>query len=191
MAKIDDLNIEEILDGIRKNNNKVLLYVYKTFYPHIKFFINTNSGNDDDAKDIYQEAIIIIYKKVVYENLIISCSFKTYLYSVCRLLWLKQLEKRKIKNEQFRDNDDFIDVDKNILQVYEQNEKYKLYQEHFRRLGNDCQKVLKLSLEKVPLKEIALIMGYKSEKYAKKRKYQCKERLIKSIKSDPKFKELI
>ena len=184
-------NVEEILDGIRLNDIRILQYVYKTYYSYTKYFIISNSGSDDDAKDIFQEALVVIYRKLLDEQLNISCTFKTYLYSVCRLLWLKQLEKRKVKNEFSLDRDNFIELADETKDLSVQNEKYRLYQKYFNLLGEDCRKVLEMSLEKIPLKQIAEIMGYKSEKYAKKRKYQCKERLIKEIKKDPEFKELI
>lgn len=182
---------EEILEGIRRHDIKILQYVYKTFYSYIKYFVISNSGNDDDAQDIFQEALVVIYRKLDKNNLNISCTFKTYLYSVCRLLWLKQLERRKTKKEFSLDNEDYIELADDTIDLSEQNEKYSLYQKYFKRLGEDCRKVLEMSLEKISLKQIAEIMGYKSEKYAKKRKYQCKERLINEIKNDPKFKELL
>ena len=184
-------NVEEIQDGIRQNDVEILQFVYKSFYPYVRSFITSNSGNEDDAQDVFQEAIVIIFRKLKNEQLKISCTFKTYLYSVCRLLWLKQLEKRKTKNEVSIDKEDYIEIADDTQVVSEQTERYRLYQDYFATLSEDCKKVLELSLQKVSLKRIAEIMGYKSDKYAKKRKYQCKERLIKNIKSDPKFKELM
>lgn len=81
--------------------------------------------------------------------------------------------------------------DYNIVEVAEKNERYRLYQKHFQLLGSDCQKLLQLFFDKVPLKQIAQIMGYKSEKYAKKRKYRCKEYLVTSIKQDLNYKKLV
>lgn len=183
--------VEEILEGIRLHDIKILQYVYTTFYSYIKYFIISNSGSDDDAKDIFQEALVVIYRKLDENKLDISCTFKTYLYSVCRLLWLKHLEKRKTKNEFSIDNENFIELADDTKELSEQNARYSLYQKYFKLLGEDCRKVLEMSLEKISLKQIAEIMGYKSEKYAKKRKYQCKERLINEIKNDPQFKELV
>jgi len=184
-------NVEEILEGIRRNDIKILQYVYRTFYSYIKYFIISNSGSDDDARDIFQEALVVVYRKLAEDQLDISCTFKTYIYSVSRLLWLKQLERRKAKNELSIDNENYIELEDETKDLSEQNEKYGLYQKYFRRLSEDCRKVLEMSFEKISLKHIAEIMGYKSEKYAKKRKFQCKERLINEIKNDPKFKELL
>lgn len=174
---------EAILDGISASNNDVLNYIYKKFFPSIRVFIENNNGNEEDARDLFQEAIIVIYRKMKKEPLVLNCNFKTYIYSICKLLWLKQLEKRKNSSEvssgQLLDNR----LDE-VTQTWEQTERYRLYQKHFQRLGPDCQKVLRMAMGKVPLKDIAKIMGYKGEKYAKKKKYQCKEILVENIKRD-------
>ncbi len=183
--------VEDIIEGIRQNDVKILTYVYNTFYPQIKFLIINNSGSEDDAQDIFQEAIVVIYRKLTQNQLKISCTFKTYLYSVCRLLWLKQLEKTKNKKEISIERNDYIEIADTTEDFGDKAERNKLYQEYLIKLSKDCRKVLEMSFDKVPYKKIAVIMGYKSDKYAKKRKYQCKEQLIKNIKNDPKYKELL
>lgn len=184
---------EELLHGILRNDNLVLQYIYKSFFYKISFFIKKNNGDDDDANDIFQEAIIIIYRKLKANDLVLDCTFETYLYSVCRFLWLKQLEKRKNEREKIQDNHDFnVDIYDNAFEAtVDMNEKYRLYQKHFKNLGTDCQKVLQLFFDKVPLKQIAQVMGFQSEKYAKKRKYKCKEYLVKSIKQDIEYKKIL
>ena len=183
----------DLLNGIRRNDTIVLQYIYKNFYSNINFFIKKNSGDDDDANDIFQEAIIIIYRKLKTNELVLDCSFETYLYSVCRFLWLKQLDKRKVEKEKIKDNQEYHDdiYDDNLEKVADLNERYRLYQKHFANLGKDCQKVLQLYFDKVPLKNIAQIMGFKSEKYAKKRKFKCKEYLIKNIKQDLEYNKIL
>ena len=183
----------ELLNGILRNDTIVLQYIYKNFYSKINFFIKKNNGDDDDANDIFQEAIIIIYRKLKANELVLDCTFETYLYSICRFLWLKQLEKRKIEKENIKDNHEFNDeiYDDSLEKVSDLNERYRLYQKHFANLGKDCQKILQLYFDKVPLKTIAQIMGFKSEKYAKKRKFSCKEYLIKSVKQDLEYKNIL
>ena len=184
---------EELLHGILKSDNLILQSIYKNFFYKINFFIKKNSGDDEDSNDIFQEAIIIIYRKLKANELVLDCSFETYLYSVCRFLWLKQLEKRKNEREKIQDNHDFnVDIYDNAFEAtVDMNEKYRLYQKHFKNLGSDCQKVLQLFFDKVPLKQIAQVMGFQSEKYAKKRKYKCKEYLVKSIKQDIEYKKIL
>lgn len=191
-AMIDYSN-QELLNGILRNDTIVLQSIYKNFYSKINFFIKKNNGDDDDANDVFQEAIIIIYRKLKANDLVLDCTFETYLYSVCRFLWLKQLERRKLEKEKIKDNHEYNEdiYDDNLEKVVDLNDRYRLFQKHFANLGKDCQKVLQLYFDKVPLKSIAQIMGFKSEKYAKKRKFKCKEYLIKSIKQDLEYKKIL
>jgi len=187
-------NDEQILKGIMRHDNLILQHIYKQYYYKINYFVKKNSGNEEDANDIFQEAIIIIYRKIKENDLVFkTSSFEGYLFSVCRFLWLKQLHKRKIEKEKISETIPYQEdlYDENLVMLVEKNEKYGLYQKHFSTLSTDCQKLLQLFFEKVPLKEIARIMGYKGEKYAKKRKYKCKEILISRIKHDTEFKKII
>ncbi len=185
---------EQILKGILKNDSLVLKFIYKEYYFNISSFIKKNQGDEHDANDIFQEAVIIIYRKLKESSLVLeNLKFPSYLFSICRLLWLKQLEKRKIEKEKINDTLPFREdiYDTGLIEILEKNERYGLYQKHFKELGPDCQKILQLFFEKVSLKTIAQIMGFKSEIYAKKRKFKCKELLIQRIKLDPEYKKIL
>lgn len=182
--------VEAILEGLKTSDSNVLEYVYKKYFPIVRFFVIKNSGTDEDAKDVFQEAIILIYKRLKDGSLDLTCAFKTYLYSVCRLLWLRQLEQKKVRNEVIADNQVFVQLDEDVEGLAAEQEQFRIYQKHFQLLHKDCQEILQLFLKKVPLKEIAQRMNIKSDKYLKKRKYDCKEALIKRIQNDPDYKRV-
>jgi RNA polymerase sigma factor (sigma-70 family) len=183
---------EAIIDGLKRRDSLIIRYVYKEYYPTIKFLITTNSGTDTDAEDVFQDALVVLYRKISRENLVLTSSFKTFLYSICRNLWLQRLDRRVFRNEflEMEDLGELQDIPY-AEQPEDDQEKYRLFQQHFFRLGEDCQKVLKLFLNKTSLKEIAEIMGFKTEKYAKTRKFMCKEKLKNSIINDPNFKKYL
>ncbi|MCF8372258.1 MAG: sigma-70 family RNA polymerase sigma factor [Bacteroidales bacterium] len=181
---------QEVLAGILGNSSKTLQYVYKEAFPGVRKYIMSNSGNDEDAKDIFQESIIITYKKLKNNNLVLTCSLKVYLFSVCRLLWLKQLENQRKGIQEVNVGEFVLNVGEDVLDIRDQNERYELYRAHFDLLKEDCKKVLRMFLDKIPLKEIAKQMGF-TEQYAKKRKFQCKETLVKSIQNDNDYKEML
>jgi RNA polymerase sigma factor (sigma-70 family) len=183
---------EAILEGLEKQDREIIRYIYKEYYPSIKFLIITNSGNEIDAEDVFQDAMVIIYRKIIEGKMILTSSFKTFLYSICRNLWLQRLD-RKLFSYEFMENENLTDMQDSVS--YEmrevENEKYRLFQQHFLRLSEDCKKILRLFMNKVPLREIAEIMGFKTEKYAKTRKFMCKEKLKNAIISDPSCKKFL
>lgn len=184
---------EQILKGILRHDNLVLSYIYKQYYYKVNAFIRKNSGSDDDVSDIFQEAIIVIYRKLKENDLLFeNRSFETYLFSVCRLLWLKSLRNIRAEKEKINESLPFTEevYDDDLNNVIEKNERYLLYQKHFRNISTDCQKILQMFFDKVPIREITQVMGFKSEKYVKSRKFKCKELLIERIKQDTEYKKL-
>jgi DNA-directed RNA polymerase specialized sigma24 family protein len=115
------------------------------------------------------------------------------MYSVCRNLWLQKLNKRKAIFDKLTDVEEYIDLPKDMLQEasLEEAELHRIIQVHFLSLADDCQKLLRLFTKNIPLREIASMLGYKTEKYAKTRKYLCKEELKKRIASDPRSQKII
>ena len=183
------LTTEEILDGIRDKNNDILTFVYKKYYPFIKRFILNNSGNKQDAEDIFQETIVMIYRKVEEGQLSLDCSFKTYLYSVCRILWLKELERRKLIKNNNMELKNIVDPEVKFLLEDGDLEKKKLIQEHLMHLKENCRQILTLFYAGVPISEITEILGMSSTANTRQRKNRCKEKLIESLKKDPRFKD--
>ncbi|HPT13232.1 MAG TPA: sigma-70 family RNA polymerase sigma factor [Bacteroidales bacterium] len=178
---------EAIVEGLRLRSDYIINFVYREYFPLIKYLVNENSGSDEDAEDIFQDGLIIIYKKITDNQLTLTSSFKTYMYSVCRNLWLQKLNKRKVVMEKISDVEDYIDLPEDIMNEIsnEEVELHRLVQIHFLSLNEDCQKVLRLFMKDVSLREIGTIMGFKTEKYAKTRKYMCKEELKRRIANDP------
>jgi RNA polymerase sigma factor (sigma-70 family) len=184
---------EQIQKGILRHDNLILSHIYKQYFFKVNAFVRKNSGTEDDVNDIFQEAIIVIYRKLKENDLLFeNRSFEVFLFSVCRFLWLKSLQKRKTEKEKIIESLPFNSeiYDDDLSFVVEKNERFLLYQKHFKNISSDCQKILQMFFEKVPVKQIANVMGFKSEKYAKTRKYKCKELLIERIKQDPAYKKL-
>lgn len=178
---------EAIVEGLRLRSDYIINFAYKEFFPLIKFLVTDNGGSGADAEDIFQDGIIILYSKISLTQLTLTSSFKTYFYSVCRNLWLQKLNNRKAIFDKLKDVEEYIDLPQDMLQEtnLEEVEMHRIIQIHFLSLPDDCQKVLKLFIKNISLEEIALIMGFRTENYAKTRKYLCKQELKKRIADDP------
>ena len=188
---MSDFTVEEIIEGIKARDNSVLQYVYKNHYPSIHHFIISNSGSPDDAKDIFQESIIVIYRKVKEQkHFMLSSTFKTFIYSIARNLWLKHLRAIKYEGQKIQDQQGYMELKDEPFKVSNDDLKMSLYQKYFKQLPEDCQNILKLTARDIPQKEIAQAMNFKSENYVKKRKHNCKEKLLEMIKKDPRYPDL-
>ena len=181
-----------ILQGLKEKRTDCIRQLYREFFPLTKSIVEKNSGSYQDAEDVFQDAVIVLFQKIHAGPLVLNCSLKTFFFSICKNIWKQRLDRKwrllyqdDLVNELPADYDGVqIEVDEEKL------EKIRLFQVHFASLPKDCQKILKLFLMKVSLKEIAHQMGFKDAAYAKTRKYLCKNMLRKKIVLDPKYKIL-
>lgn len=185
---------ETIINGLRKNESSSVKVLYKEFFPVIRSIVERNSGNHQDAEDVFQDGLIVLFKRVSCQSFTLHCSLKTYFYAICKNIWLQRLERkyRLLYQADFEVNEDrdAYTVDSNQLKE-QQLEKLRLYQQHFMTLPKDCQTLLTLFFRKISLKEIAGILGLKDENYAKTRKYLCKNMLRRKIMNDPNCQQFL
>lgn len=186
------LDEEEYLEGIRCNDYKVIEDIIDTFEPRVIQYVIQNSGSKEDGEDVFMKALQIVFAKSQEGSLVLTSAFYTFLLGIVKYQWLNELRKRKRKKEVTFDKNELL-INKEEVQVdYGEIEREILYREKFATLGTDCQKVLDMSLnEDKSMDQIADVMGYKSSGFARQKKHRCKEQLIKFIKSDPRFKELL
>lgn len=155
------------------------LYAY---FPVVKKLILKNSGSRQDAEDIYQEALIILVRKVQAPDFVLSSSLNTYLYSICRFLWNDRLkQKNRIIEVEVEKSHLVFSVDE--VEFIGREMENKLSEKAFLQLGEKCRQLLLLFyFKKKPLKEIAGELGFSSEKVAKNQKYRCLEKAKENLK---------
>jgi RNA polymerase sigma factor (sigma-70 family) len=174
----------ELIKGLVSRDERIVKEFYLSYFQTVRRFVLVNKGNEEDARDLFQDVLLVLFQKFRDGSLHLTCSLKTYLYSISRLLWLKELGKRKWISCEPIDHEAFEDVDGDILQVHEKNERLMLFRKCFEKLSEACRRVLSLSTEGISMAEITRIMGYRSEQYTKNRRYRCKSSLINSIRSE-------
>jgi RNA polymerase sigma factor (sigma-70 family) len=180
-----------LIEGILEEDHQILKKIYLEYYPFIFNYISGNSGSEEDAKDIFQDALVVIYMKARKNPDFLISSFKSFLYSNCRLLWLRVLNDKSWNFQSLENYDDITDIDQDsIVGDLIEMEKRKLVLKHFRGLNEECKKLLALAIDGTPLELIKEIMGYSSIQYVKNRRLNCKNLLIRKVRNSPEFKEL-
>ena len=181
-------NDKILIDGNKKQNEKVIAEIYNQFFPSIRQFIYRNNGSLEDAKDIFNDAIMVVLQKVREDTLDLKCSLKTYIYAICRNLWLKKIKAEKIEMINYEEIEDTMYSAEVVEEeLYNVNRAHLLFQKHLVRMNPTCQDLLGSFLEGKSFREITEELKFENENYARKRKYRCVKLLIKRIKSDPDY----
>jgi RNA polymerase sigma factor (sigma-70 family) len=179
---------EHIIEGIVNNDRLVLKYLYNTQFGRIRKYIMHKGGDTYIIKDIFQEALLIIYTKIRNKDLHLTCSFSTYFFAVCKNLWFHELRLRNKITTGINSSEDLVEDPEPVQEMLP--ELKELVEYHFNTLSEDCKKVLELHFKHKSLTDICEIMGYKDVKYAADRKYRCKQYLFNRIINDPKYKKI-
>lgn len=184
------LSEEELMTGLRNGDRNVVKSLYANYFPGISSFIQKNNGSDEDGRDIFQETLLILHQKIKDPSFKLSSSLYTYLFAISKNLWLKRLEKKRKLRVTFLEKEELMIVDE-IEGDIDRESQYRLFRKKFRQLSVGCQEVLELFFNGTSMKEIAEKLNLGSVQYVKKRKFQCKEKLIALVRSDELYNELL
>jgi RNA polymerase sigma factor (sigma-70 family) len=170
----------EVVLGILNNSEDALNKLYVGYFPMILQFILNNNGDEDDAKDVYQEGIIVLYNKIKGGNFELSSKLKTYIYSVCRRIWLKKLAQQSRKTSNIADFEDVIATDDDVEQHEEKDQQFEKMQAALLHLGEPCKTIIQdFYIHNLSMQDICEKFGYTNTDNAKTQKYKCLQRLKK------------
>ena len=169
-----------LLEGLALNDRQAIETIYREHYTMVQAVILNNSGSPDEAKDIFQEAMIVLYEKAVSGTFELNCLLKTYIYSVCRRLWLKRLQQIQRFQVLEGNNEEIIPVEEEIEFHEKRNADFNLMENALGRIGEPCKSLLEaFYIQKKNMQEIAENFGYTNADNAKTQKYKCLMRLKK------------
>jgi RNA polymerase sigma factor (sigma-70 family) len=167
-----------IVKALQNGDEQALKQVYKQNYPVVVNLVITNGGSLQEAKDIFQEALIIFYEKVREDDFQLSSRIKTYLYSVSRNLWLKQLKKKRQLEEPLKETDEYVEPETG--DALQREAHFQAMHQALNAIGEPCGSILRdFYLNSKSMEEITERYGYTNADNAKNQKYKCLQRLKK------------
>jgi RNA polymerase sigma factor (sigma-70 family) len=179
------------IEGLLQNDSAVIKSIYKNFVPKVKNYIRTNSGDDDNAADVVQEVLVTIYHQAKTKGLQLTCPFEAYFFLLCKRKWLNELKKPSNKGVTINDN--IVSTEESayelVLQSESFDERQSLFDEMFRKLGEKCQEVLKLSFVLKTMEEVARQLNV-TYGYVRKKKSLCTGQLTEMIQQSNRYKSL-
>jgi RNA polymerase sigma factor (sigma-70 family) len=174
------LNEKAQLEGLARNDKEIIEDIYASHYNMVQSLIINNNGSHDDARDIFQEAMIVLYQKSRTPGFELNCQLKTYIYSVARRLWLKKLSQSQRFVPEIGNISDTVPVEETIERHEQQNTEFNMMEKAMSGLGEPCKTLLEaFYLQKQTMTDIAIQFGYTNADNAKNQKYKCLARLRK------------
>lgn len=175
-----EINEQALLKGLADNDSKAIEAIYKNNYSMVQSFIINNNGSFDDARDIFQEAMIALYEKAQSESFVLTCKINTYVYSVCRRLWLKRLQQMGRYSNQINHLEETVPVEEDVEIHEKRDTEFAIMDRALNSLGEPCKSLLEgYYLKKLDMQELAKEFGYTNADNAKNQKYKCLMRLKK------------
>ena len=176
---------DALIAAIRSGDERALAHLYRLHWPMVSHFVLQNSGSEDDAQDVYQEGVMVFYEKVSDGSLELSCQIKTYLYAVCRRLWLKRLTSKSRFGVRLLDDEEHgpylnTGAEDDVLAAEEQDRRFATMDEALNSLGEPCKSLLEgFYLLDKSMQDLTAEFGYTNADNAKNQKYKCLVRLKK------------
>lgn len=171
---------QELLQGLANSDDKSLEIIYSDNFPMIYRMVLQNNGSEDDAKDLFQESVIILYEKVQEGGFVLTSRLKTYIYAVCRRLWLKKLQGQAWQGTITEELEDVTPMEDTIEEHARRDEQFNIMEKAMGSMGEPCRTILEdYYLRKKSMQEISEKFGYTNAENAKNQKYKCLMRLKK------------
>ena len=176
---------EPFLLELKRGESKAIRLVYEQSYPACAALVLNNNGSTEDAKDLFQEAIIVLIEKLKDKDFQLTASIKTYLYAVVRNLWLKKLRNDEKKGLQLIVDEPNINFqvfeEEHLSRKEEEETQHKMVEAAFSTMNEDCKKIITAFYYlKQSLGDIAEQLGY-SDNFIKVKKKRCMDALKEKV----------
>ncbi|MBD1423624.1 RNA polymerase sigma factor [Sphingobacterium chuzhouense] len=178
-----DIQIDsEIIDGIREGDNLAIQQLYQIHFPPIANMVINNRGSREEAQDIFQETVMVLYNKISDDDFVLSSRLQTFLYAISKRLWLKHLTRgeAKYRKDSIEDYGEALAAEE-IIEDHEVKEANFVQMENaLNGLGEPCRTILyDFYIQGQSMAAICEKFGYTNADNAKTQKYKCLQRLKK------------
>lgn len=169
------------------NEKKSIEWAYKHVFPSAKRYLLSNSGNEHQAEDLFQDALVKFLLKIRKNEIDLNSSVESYLFTMVKNGWINFL--RKQKNLRYEDEVKEVAVsDEPFFKSEEEKEKKAQMEKMLNLIGEKCKKLLELTFYKgCSMDEVAERMGFNGRDVAKSYHYRCKKKMLEKVKEDKLF----
>lgn len=171
----------EFIEGLKTGHPASLRALYKKYYNIVLKIVVNNSGSSEEAQDVYQETIIVLFENAQKPDFQLSCQLQTFIYSIAKRLWLKQLrDKGHFAALKENGENEIVDVSEEISEHLQKETEIERLNKSLEELGEPCKTIIKdFYVHRLSMDEISEKFAYTNADNAKNQKYKCLQRLKK------------
>ncbi len=173
---------EALIRSLAIGDSKAINFIYKTNYPTIEKMVFKMNGSIEEAYDVFQDSMTILYEKAKANDLELSCKLNTYLTSIAKHIWMRKLSNKKRQSFTILHDDvDYqVAVEDDVSRFAEFEKNVSKLTACFEQIGEPCNSILKaFYVQNKSMNEIAEEFGYTNPENAKTQKYKCLNRIRK------------
>ncbi len=186
MKKKNSNNNSTYISSIFEKDEKCLKAFYLSNFNSVRSYVLANSGSEEEAKDIYQDAFIIAWRKVqnksfteAYEN-----ALPAFIFKIAKYKWLDELRRKKVRPIEAIVSENFTSENADEFEADENDKWIAIIVEKLKLLDERCKKLLtQFYYERKKIKDLA-IENHWTDATAKNNKYRCLEKLRNIIKEN-------
>jgi len=190
-AMSKDPIITKLQSQVQRDNEEGFLLLYDRLFEKVQAYILRNKGDETEARDIFQESLLVLYKLAKQGRLTEVENTEAYLYTICRNRWLRYAQSRG-RTVEITENHYNIPVDEVTITRIIDQERQRMLDRLLQSLGEVCYKILiYFYYEKKSMKEILDLLPFKTEQVIKNKKSNCLKKMRTLLEEYPQFKEMI
>lgn len=162
------------------NREEAFEQLYTQAFPAVARFVCRMGGSFQDAKDIFQDAVIVLYEKLTDDSLTLQVSAQAYVLGIAKHLW-----NRRFREDQRKVSLDFMEKDMAIPHDFDDlPSKEQHLSQYLALAGEKCMNMLQsFYYLKMSMQDIAQSFGFGSIRSATVQKFKCLEKIRQKVKA--------
>jgi len=172
----------QYIEALRRNDERPIREIYKQYSAQALRWVVSRGGTPDDARDVFQEALIAVFEKAQQPDFVLTCPLGALLHVIWSRKWIDRLRQKgrevEVRNEEERRYT--AEVAPDVMTLAEdalaEDNKQKQLGKAFEQLSELCRRLLALLSDGTAPKEAAEILQMNSVDTLYRRKNACTER---------------
>jgi len=166
-----------LLNNTPEEREQFFMALYKKAFPAVAKYVSKMGGSFDEAKDIFQDALVIYYEKIVTKSIALQTNEQAYLVGIAKHLWSKRFKD----NQHYTQFDNLAEFD--FVEDEDSQPSPARLMHYLETAGQKCMEILKaFYYDNLPVNTIAGLFGYSGTRSATVQKYKCMEKVRETIK---------